>query len=327
MIKIDNQKALDDAIEKLQREFRYLNWEFTPDPDRQDGVPVLQWLGRPEEEVMVTVFKGRHINERFHRQDYFFVNFAYHNDYQALSAKYDHQITVHEGDCYVGQPASGYALRSSSDEPVIIIGLLVQRRTFFQEFLASLASDSAMFRFFLQPQTDQYSDEYIHLTFPKESPVWQLLSVMTIEYAKGGEGSQKILKPLMLAITMYISREFRKQRVQTESTALSDRIMDYMGTSSDSMTLKDIAKHFGYHPNYISTLLHRETGQTFSQILLQKRMERAALLMNSTDFSLEEIASMLGYSNHSNFYKAFRQYYHMTPREYQKKMGKSSSSS
>ncbi|WP_442911432.1 helix-turn-helix domain-containing protein [Lachnoclostridium sp. An76] len=33
---------------------------------------------------------------------------------------------------------------------------------------------------------------------------------------------------------------------------------------------------------------------------------------------VEEIAAMLGYSNSSNFYKAFREYYHQSPREFTK---------
>ncbi|MBR1670989.1 MAG: helix-turn-helix domain-containing protein [Butyrivibrio sp.] len=63
-----------------------------------------------------------------------------------------------------------------------------------------------------------------------------------------------------------------------------------------------VATHFNYHPNYISSLLHRETGRKFTEILLEKRMERAVLLMKHTTLSIEEISSMLGYSNHSNFY-------------------------
>ena len=47
-------------------------------------------------------------------------------------------------------------------------------------------------------------------------------------------------------------------------------------------------------------------------------MERAVLLMKNTSLSLEEISVLLGYSNHSNFYKAFKEYYQMTPREYLK---------
>jgi AraC-like DNA-binding protein len=45
-------------------------------------------------------------------------------------------------------------------------------------------------------------------------------------------------------------------------------------------------------------------------------MERAVLLMKNTTLSIEEISAMLGYSNHSNFYKAFKEYYGVTPREY-----------
>ena len=93
-----------------------------------------------------------------------------------------------------------------------------------------------------------------------------------------------------------------------------------MGDHSDVVTLKDIAAHFSYHPNYISALLHRETGRKFTEILLEKRMGRTVLLMKNTSLSLEEISALLGYSNHSNFYKAFKEYYGMTPREYPKSL-------
>lgn len=40
------------------------------------------------------------------------------------------------------------------------------------------------------------------------------------------------------------------------------------------------------------------------------------MLMKGTTLSNEEIAAMLGYSNSSNFYKAFKDYYGVSPREY-----------
>lgn len=45
-------------------------------------------------------------------------------------------------------------------------------------------------------------------------------------------------------------------------------------------------------------------------------MKRAVILLKETDLSVEEISLMLGYSNSSNFYKAFKEYYHLTPREF-----------
>ncbi|MCD8332355.1 MAG: helix-turn-helix transcriptional regulator, partial [Oscillospiraceae bacterium] len=76
---------------------------------------------------------------------------------------------------------------------------------------------------------------------------------------------------------------------------------------------------FSYHPNYISTLLPKQIGKTFSQLLLEQRMERAAALLRGTALPVSQIAELLGYSNSSNFYKAFRAYYGVSPREYQRR--------
>ena len=47
-------------------------------------------------------------------------------------------------------------------------------------------------------------------------------------------------------------------------------------------------------------------------------MSRAVILMNNTNLSNEEIAVMLGYSDQSNYCKAFREFYGVSPREYSK---------
>ena len=52
-------------------------------------------------------------------------------------------------------------------------------------------------------------------------------------------------------------------------------------------------------------------------IVLEERMSRAVILMKNTTLSNEEIAAMLGYSDQSNFYKAFREFYGVSPREYE----------
>lgn len=97
---------------------------------------------------MVCAFKGNHIQERFHRQSFFFINFAYYGDYEAVSAKYDHKLLMKEGDCYVGQPYSGYALRCDSAEDVVIAGVFIQRKTFLRDYLGPISSDASLVRFF-----------------------------------------------------------------------------------------------------------------------------------------------------------------------------------
>ena len=313
-------KLLSLAINKLSHDWSKLNWEFR-DFDL-DGTPdkMSQWQGDPEDDIMIVVFKGRRISEPFHRQDFFFIDYAYHRDYNALSSKFDNLITVREGDCYIGQPFSGYALRGDCpDDDIIMVGVHIKKEAFFREYLPALSTDADMFRFFLDPQADKFSDEFIHLSFEKTSPVRSLLEMMVVEYADKKEDTQQVLKPLVLSLFMLIARRYRLEKAGTAPDApdtLSERIVRYVNTHPEAVTLKAVAAHFSYHPNYISALLRRELGKTFSEIVLEKRMDRAVILLKGTTLSIEEIASMLGYSNTSNFYKAFREYYHVSPREY-----------
>ena len=313
-------KMLSLAINRLSHDWSRLNWEFR-DFDL-DGTPdkMSQWQGDPDEDIMIVVFKGRQISEPFHRQDFFFIDYAYHNDYNALSSKFDNLITVREGDCYIGQPFSGYALRGDNpDDDIIMVGVHIKKEAFFREYLPALSTDAEMLRFFLDPQTDKFSDEFIHLSFEKASPVRSLLEMMVVEYADKKEDTQRILKPMVLSLFMLIARRYRLEKTKTTSNTLetlSEQIVRYINTRPGSVMLKEVAAHFSYHPNYISALLHKELGKTFSEIVLEKRMDRAVILLRGTTLSIEEIAAMLGYSNTSNFYKAFRAYYGKPPREF-----------
>lgn len=138
--------------------------------------------------------------------------------------------------------------------------------------------------------------------------------MIVIEYADRKDDTQLILKPMVLALFMHIARRYRLEKTEIQASSLSESIIQYINSHPDSVSLKDIASHFNYHPNYISTLLHKEVGKTFSEIVLEKRMDRAIFLLKGTTLSIEEISSMLGYSNTSNFYKAFREYYGTSPR-------------
>lgn len=304
------------AINKLGIEFDSLDLTFHQMENGKPGDVTSYWPGTDEEDVLVCVFKGKEIHEPFHRQDFFFINYAYKNSYQALSEKYNNLITIEEDECYIGQPYSGYALRADAEEEVTIIGILVRKDSFFREYLPTVYTDSDLFKFFINPQTDKFSDEYIHLPVTKEHVIRTILEMMVLEYADRKEDTQRILKSMLQTLLLEIARRYRIEKVGSSPRSVSEQILDYMEDHSDVVTLKDIAAHFHYHPNYVSALLHRETGRKFTEILLEKRMERAVLLMKNTTLSIEDISAMLGYSNHSNFYKSFKDYYGVTPRDY-----------
>lgn len=309
-----SQRSLQESISFLAEEFRHLDFTFHHyHEDGHDYVKNL-WPGGEDESIMVCVYRDDTIHEPFHRHDFIYFNYAYHNNYQALSDTDGNLITIHEGECYIGQPFSGYALRSIPGVESTIVGVLIKKEVFFRNFLQTFSSDNTLFHFFLDPEKDRYTDKYLHFSFADVPQIRPLLEIMILEYANRREDTQQVLTSLATTLYLLVARTYPKTGVSEDTPV--NQILAYMDDHFQSVSLKELADHFSYNPNYISGLLHKETGRTFSQILLEKRMEHALVLMKGTDLSNEEIAEILGYTSTTNYYKAFRRYYGTTPREY-----------
>ena len=88
---------------------------------------------------------------------------------------------------------------------------------------------------------------------------------------------------------------------------------------NERVTLKDVSEHFHVSVSTITQLFQKKAGITFHQCLTRKRMDAAAQQIRS-GVPLEEVGKNLGYTDHSSFYRAFRQTYGVSPRDY--KQGK-----
>ena len=310
------KNILKQAINKLSNDFANYEWTFEIRTINNREEKVQNWIGDENENIMVCVLKDLSVQEEFHRQDYFFINYAYKNEYLAKSHKFNNEIIIKENECYIGQPFSGYAIKTLSDNQPFIVGVLIKKELFYKEFLTIISSEPDIFKFFINTQTNKFSDEFLHFAFDKKSAFEKILELMIIEYANKKEDTQSILKNFTADLLLQISRRYRELNPVKKNSKLSVKILSYMAGHSDIVSLNDIAKHFSYHPAYISTLLKEETGKTFSEHILKLRMDRALLLLKGTPLPIEEIAVILGYSNHSNFYKAFKTFYGKSPREY-----------
>jgi AraC-like DNA-binding protein len=83
-------------------------------------------------------------------------------------------------------------------------------------------------------------------------------------------------------------------------------------------SLKEVAS--GLHLS-TRTLKRRLAAQgvTYSDVLEEQRRERALLLLRSPKLSLDEVAEQLGYSDTSNFRRAFRRWTGVSPGTYRRK--------
>lgn len=310
-----NEQLLQNSLDVLAERFKHMNWKYPIIKKGAKAEKVLYWPGDDNESIMVCVLQNQDFREDFHRHDFFFFNYAYRGDYQAVCYTPQNLAVIHEGECYIGQPFSGYGLKFPPDCSSTVLGVLIRKEMFFKDFFPLMSTDDNLFHFFINSQHNELSEEFMNFTFDDDIPVKQLLEVMVAEYAFPKENTREVIKFLSGVLLMYISRQYSRKHPAAEGMSKTDKILSYISANPEKATLQSIAEKFSYHPNYVSELLHRKTGKTFSEILLRCRMERAAALLKNTTLTVEDIAYMLGYNNSSNFYKAFRAYYHKSPRK------------
>ncbi len=78
-------------------------------------------------------------------------------------------------------------------------------------------------------------------------------------------------------------------------------------------TLDDMARKIGCSPSYLSRVFSANTGQTITQCLRRLRMEKAAELLKSKEYSVTEVALEIGYNSLSHFSQAFHETYGCCP--------------
>ncbi|WP_028609114.1 response regulator [Paenibacillus harenae] len=88
---------------------------------------------------------------------------------------------------------------------------------------------------------------------------------------------------------------------------------------ADDVSLQTIADHVGLHPVYLSSLYKQETKENISDFIMRYRMEKAGVLLRTTDIKIYELASQLGFQNPPYFSKLFKHYYRVTPQEYRER--------
>lgn len=86
--------------------------------------------------------------------------------------------------------------------------------------------------------------------------------------------------------------------------------------ATEPLSIDALAERLGYTKYYLSALFKKETGCSVGDYIKISRIERAKVLLNTTDLNVEDIWEKVGFSSRSVFGKAFHSVVGMTPREF-----------
>lgn len=85
-----------------------------------------------------------------------------------------------------------------------------------------------------------------------------------------------------------------------------------------NLSLQDLAVKHHVNYNYLSQLFKKETGQTFTNYLIELRIKKAIKLF-SKDLLFYQIARRVGYDDYYHFCKIFKKHKGLSPSEFKKK--------
>ena len=87
-----------------------------------------------------------------------------------------------------------------------------------------------------------------------------------------------------------------------------------------------LAEQLHLSKRQLDRILNAQYGMGFQEKLIQTRMDHAALLLRTTEQTVQDIIGAVGYNSVTAFYKAFRDAFSMTPQQYRQYCEKMTSS-
>lgn len=273
-------------------------------------------------DIIASAHNVIHSNEPYHRHNYFIILYAYRGDYEQVIES--EQKLIPEGTVLILQPYVAHSLLAHQNPDDKLLTIRLRKELIFHSLMPLMPKDEEFLSFFLSPFNKKPTDRHKYLTLAGDENLQETLrsvfNILITEYVEMLPSYDTLLESTIIMLCSLLARcdiMSRKQSVSSKQKPLIDNILKYMNTTCATTSLPDVAEHFNYNPNYISTLLKKETQKTFSTLIREFRLNRACMLLRNSSLPVEEIAVLVGYPHTSNFYKTFRTEYHMTPHQYQ----------
>ncbi|MDE1191472.1 MAG: helix-turn-helix transcriptional regulator [Arachidicoccus sp.] len=123
----------------------------------------------------------------------------------------------------------------------------------------------------------------------------------------------------------FYHRQFltRKKPSTDLLTKLEELLDDYFSKNisiSGLPTVQYIAEALHLSPNYLSDMLRVHTGQTTQQHIQNKLIEKAKILLSTTERSVSEIAYHLGFEHSQSFHRLFKNRTSVSPSQFRQSL-------
>ena len=142
------------------------------------------------------------------------------------------------------------------------------------------------------------------------------LYVQKVDICKSCEEVSLLHKEMIFDITKRMHDQQNKDMFPKSIVICIDYINSHLHAR---LSIHELAAIVTLHPNYLSSLFKKETGETIIHFIRMQRINAAKNLLKYSEYSCLDIGNYLVFSSHSHFISVFRKEVGLTPQEYRNK--------
>ena len=272
--------------------------------------------------------KGKIITLRAHTR---FVHFPEHtHDFVEViymcSGKTTHiingeKIVLNCGELlFLGRNAVQEILPASKNDIAVNFIILP---AFFDKVLDMLGNEETPLKSFVADSLkgEDGNGVYLHFKVADVLPVQNLVENLVWNLLYDEENSKSINSVTMGLLFLQLLNLTDRLEYRNKKEQNLMYIFRYIEEHYCDGELKELADILHYDFSWLSREIKQRTGKTYTELIQDKRLSKAAFFLRSTSVKVSEIAVRTGYANISYFHRIFKKKYGVSPAQYRKQKG------
>jgi len=253
-----------------------------------------------------------------HMHTYFEINYMYSG--VCVNIVDGHRIVMEPGDFVFMKPGSVHSILKTR-ETDILVNIILMPHAASAILDKTLIGANDLSSFIIEAlYSDTTRPNHLFLKMRNTESIQDAMARLMCEYFDPDQVAAEVLAESYLRTVFALL--WRESTLNPEKAVYAKKpnsmvaeIISYIHENCVDCTRYSVADHIGYNSNYISSLLVEHTGKSFVTIRNGFRMERAEKLLSSTDIPVRDVAEQCGFTNITQFYKVYREYFGRLPRK------------
>lgn len=319
--RLHGQACTADKLETLSQTQNMIPWGFRknekiPRPLYQDSAYSMELSEEDyfSEESDIVILKNLRYTAVGEHQHAFF-EIMYMLSGSCTNVVDSTSLLLEKGDFCIIPPQVVHSINVESDS--VLLNILVRTSTFTDAFMPLLRSSNILSDFFNEILYSNTYKKYLLFHTREDERILDYILQIYQEQSDRGRHYGEIMNGLMMAmfgkLLQIHDQDVEYPESYVEKYDKIPKILAYVKKNCRTVSLASCAEHFHFNSQYLSSLLKKHTGRTFSALLTEERMLLAGELLQKTDKPVKQIALETGYADEAYFMKVFKKYFGCTP--------------